>query len=143
MHSIYRASVVEIRLPSMSLADFFRSPHSAPKPGELSIGDALLKLADGGTLIDVRSREDYEAGHMPGARLASLQDLQDDPISAIWGDDPLAETDKPVIVVSMTPAHAAAVAHLLRDKGFDAASIAGGFVAWRAAGQPLIPGPPR
>ncbi|MGA7063894.1 MAG: rhodanese-like domain-containing protein [Candidatus Acidiferrales bacterium] len=36
----------------------------------------------------------------------------------------------------------ASVAHLLRNKGFDAFVIAGGLAAWRKAGHPLEPVPP-
>lgn len=127
----------------MGFADFLRAEPPAPGPGELGVDEALVKLADGGVLIDVRSRADYQAAHIPGARLVDLQGLQDDPTAAIWGDDPLAETTKAVVVVSVSPAHAAAIAHLLRDSGLDAFSLAGGLLAWRNSGQPLVPGPPR
>lgn len=127
----------------MGFGDLFRPAQPARQPGEISVGDALIKLAAGGVLIDVRARADYERGHIPGARLVALGDLQDNPLEAIWGGDPLAETNKPVVVISATPAHANAIAHLLRDKDVDAYALAGGLLAWVQEGQPLIPGPPR
>ena len=114
----------------------------------LSVPDALGLLAAGGVIIDVRARREYEAGHIPGARLIAITDLQADPRNAIWGHDPLvmldpATQEKAIVVVSTTPAHASAIAHLLRDAGLTAYALAGGLLGWVRDGQVLIPGPPR
>lgn len=126
----------------MAFGDLFRSA-SAPEPGEIGLVDAMMAVSKGGVFIDVRAQADYERGHIPGAKLVDLTALQNSPIDAIWANDPLAETDKKIVVVSATTKHASAIAHLLRDKGFDADSLAGGLVAWARDGQPLVPGSPR
>ncbi|MBE6476651.1 MAG: rhodanese-like domain-containing protein [Propionibacteriaceae bacterium] len=115
----------------------------APAEGNVDVTTALHAMASGAVVIDVRARREYERGHMPGARLVDPRDLAASPVDAIWGDDPLAETSKPIIVVSSTGSRAAAAARVLREGGFDALVLAGGLVAWARDGQVLIPGPPR
>lgn len=128
----------------MAFGDLFR-PASKPEPtpGEIGLVDAMMAVSKGGVFIDVRAQKDYERGHIPGAKLVDLSQLQESPIDAIWANDPLAQTDKKIVVVSATTKHAAAIAHLLRDKGFDADYLAGGLIAWARDGQPLVSGPPR
>lgn len=114
-----------------------QSPHG------LDVASALGLLTRGAVVIDVRTGKEYVRGHMPGARLVNPKELAADPIGAIWGDDPLAETDRPVIVVSTTGVRASAAAAQLRKAGHDAWSLTGGLSAWLADGQVLIPGPSR
>ncbi|GAA2180460.1 hypothetical protein GCM10009785_11360 [Brooklawnia cerclae] len=134
----------------MGLRDIFgRAGGSSPADETaVPVTEALSLLASGGVVIDVRTRAEYERGHLPGARLVPINDLRSSPLEAIWGRDPLAmldpETpDRAVIVVSASPAHAGAIAHLLRDEGFNAHTLAGGLLGWVRDGQVLIPGPPR
>ena len=136
----------------MGLRDLFgHLEEPTPEPADettLVIADALAKLAAGGVIIDVRTPTEYERGHIPGSRLVSITELQADPLTAVWGHDPLAMMDpgtpeKSIVVVSSTPLHAAAVSHLLRDAGLNAYTLAGGLMAWVRDGQVLLPGPPR
>lgn len=115
----------------------------APDVGHVDITSALHAMASGAVVVDVRTRREYERGHMPGARLVDPRDLATSPVDAIWGDDPLAETSRPIVVVSSTGSRAVAAARVLRESGFDAQVLAGGLVAWTRDGQVLIPGPPR
>ena len=132
----------------MGFRDFFGKEPPAADESTISVPDALGMLAKGGAIIDIRSRTEYERGHIPGSRLIAVTDLQPSAMDAIWGADPLAMLDpdtaqKAIIVVSSTPAHAAAVAHLLRDQQLNAYCLAGGLLGWVRDGQVLIPGPPR
>lgn len=115
----------------------------APAENEIDVTSALLSMAGGAVVADVRTRREYERGHMPGARLVDPAALDGDPVEAIWGDDPLAETDRPIIVVSSTGARAAAAVRTLRRGGLEASVLAGGLIAWTQDGQVLVPGPPR
>lgn len=117
-----------------------RGPES---PHGLGVASALGLLSHGAVVIDVRSRREFVRGHLPGARLVEAKGLREDPVEEIWGDDPLAETDRPVIVVSTTGARATAAAALLRRAGLDAWALTGGLGAWLGDGQVLVPGPPR
>lgn len=112
-------------------------------PG-LSIDEALQALTKGSVLIDIRTPGEYEAGHAPGARPVDPKELSgDDPLFAIFGDDPLAERDAPIIVMCDNGLRSSVAAARLRDAGLRAQSVAGGLFAWRAAGNPVIPGPYR
>ncbi len=116
---------------------------SGASPHGLDVAPALDLMSHGAAVIDVRSRKEFVRGHLPGARLVEVKALHADPLEAIWGDDPLAETDRPVIVVSTTGARAAGAAALLRRSGLDAWALSGGLGAWLGDGQVLVPGPPR
>lgn len=132
----------------MGLRELFGQGAEPADETSVAVTDALRMLAEGGVVIDVRTQTEYERGHIPGSRLVLIDDLQASPLTAIWGHDPLAMMDpatlgKTIIVVSTTPAHASAVAHLLRDQDFKAHALAGGLAGWVRDGQVLLPGPPR
>lgn len=113
------------------------------QPG-LSIDEALTALSKGAVLIDVRTTDEYESGHAPGARPVDPKSLEaDDPTLAIFGDDPLAERDAAIVVICDNGLRSGVAAARLRDKGVLAMNVAGGLFAWRMAGQPVIPGPYR
>lgn len=111
-------------------------------PG-LSVDDALLALSRGAVLIDVRTPNEYEAGHAPGARPVDPKLLQRDPVTAIHGDDPLAEHDAAVVVICDNGLRSSIAAAQLRERGYLAECIAGGMLAWVRSGNPSIPGPYR
>ena len=114
----------------------------------VTVIEALTMISSGGVFIDVRTPGEYEAGHIPGARLVLITDLQKAPFDAIWGHDPLAMMDpatleKKIVVDSSTPKHAAAVTTLLRNENLQAFTLTGGLRAWVRDGQILLPGPMR
>jgi len=85
---------------------------------------------DGPLVLDVRQRDEYERGHVPGA------------LHILAGDLPerLAELprDRPIVTMCSAGYRSAVAAGLLRRAGFgDVTSIAGGLPAWRAAGYPV------
>lgn len=125
----------------------WRRKHRGSAAGEsdrgISVNNALSLMARGAVVADVRGRREFERGHLPGSKLVDVAALRDDPVAAIWGDDPLADTDKPVIVVSSTGMRANVAASLMRQAGRDSYSLAGGLTAWARDGQTLIPGPER
>ena len=111
--------------------------------GGLSIEETLMALSKGAVLIDVRTPIEYEAGHAPGARPVEVKDLGDDPLTAIHGDDPLAERDAAIIVICDNGLRSSLVAAQLREKGLLAESVAGGLRVWAKDGNPVVPGPYR
>lgn len=109
----------------------------------VDVSAALGLLSRVAVVIDVRSHREFVRGHLPGARLVDARALRADPVEAIWGDDPLADTSKPVVVVSTTGARAEGAVALLRSAGHEAFSLTGGLGAWLKDGQVLVPGEPR
>lgn len=88
--------------------------------------------ADGLTLLDVRQIGEYEAGHLPGAKLIPLPELA----------ERLAEVDsrKPVVVYCAIGGRSRVAAQMMAGKGFDSVyNLAGGIKAW--SGETAV-GPP-
>jgi rhodanese-related sulfurtransferase len=87
-------------------------------------------------IIDVRSAAEYAAGHLPGAMHIPADELPGQ----------LAElpADRPIVTYCSLQHPGAArserAAALLRGHGRDARVLAGGFPAWRDAGQPVEAG---
>lgn len=88
-------------------------------------GDALQ-------LLDVRPRQGYETGHIPGAVHIPLEELTERLTEL--------EADLPVIVYGRGSycILAARAAVLLRENGRQARRLEGGPLEWRAAGLPLV-----
>ncbi|MBF0282723.1 MAG: rhodanese-like domain-containing protein [Zetaproteobacteria bacterium] len=93
-----------------------------------------LKAKESGqplTLIDVRSASEFNSGHVPGARLITLQTI---PLKT-------AEIDASTtvyMICQMGGRSAQAMDFLVRQAGFhDVVNIDGGTQAWRQQGYPL------
>lgn len=81
-------------------------------------------------LVDVRSDDEWQAGHVEGAVHVPEDDLE----------DRLEELDRdrPVVTVCRAGTRSAEAAEWLRGQGFDAQSLDGGMLAWKWAGLPII-----
>lgn len=90
--------------------------------------------AEGGyLLIDVRQPQEYEGGHLPGARLLPLPDLEEGARGLPRG--------RPIITYCGSGNRSRAAAVLLRRLGFgEVYSLAGGLLSWQ---RPLAAGWPR
>ena len=111
--------------------------------GGIGVEEALGLLSRGGVLCDVRTLREYEMGHCPGALLVDPKAVNEDPWLAVHGDNPLAEPDGAMIFVCDTGLRSSMAARSAKEKGYNAEFLAGGVLAWREAGQFLLPGPPR
>lgn len=84
------------------------------------------------TVVDVRERMEWAAGHVPGT------------VNIPMGQLPsrLAELprDRPVLVLCQTGNRSGAMTQLLTAQGFDAANVAGGTTAWARSDRPLEKG---
>src|SRR5262249_17359401 len=102
---------------------------SAPPVAEVD-PETVASRAAGGLGLDVREPAEYAHGHVPGsvnlpqAALASrLEELP---------------RDRPIWVICQVGGRSRRAAQFLKQVGFEqAASVGGGIVAWRAAGQPV------
>jgi rhodanese-related sulfurtransferase len=98
--------------------------------------DELLSRAGDGKVIvlDVRPREEYEAGHIPGAVSVPLADLKGQMASLPPGAEVVAYCRGPYCVL------APQAIELLRKGGFTARRLEDGFPEWRRAGLPVATG---
>ncbi len=101
-----------------------------PLPAEISVATAAQKRAAGAFILDVRTVEEWNEYHIPGARLIPLDQLS----------RRLAEVprDREIVVVCRSGNRSATARDLLLKAGYpQVTSLAGGLLAWRSAGQPV------
>jgi rhodanese-related sulfurtransferase len=109
----------------------------------LSPDEALGAMAEGATLIDIRSESQRERdGVIPGAHFVprNVLEWRLDPASG-YSDPALGDSlDRRLIVVCDEGFQSSLAAAELQDLGFRRATdIDGGFQAWRAAGLAVEP----
>lgn len=103
--------------------------HGLPTLPQMSVADVTWMRTDSAaTVIDVRGRTEWDAGHIGGAVHVPLGDLRQRVTE-------LPAT--PLLVHCQSGARSAVATSLLHRLGrTDAVNIRGGFAAWRAAGLP-------
>jgi rhodanese-related sulfurtransferase/glyoxylase-like metal-dependent hydrolase (beta-lactamase superfamily II) len=95
---------------------------------------AAKALVDAGALLlDVREPSEWEAGHAAEAYLV--------PMGQVSQRQAELPTDHRIVVVCRSGRRSAAVTESLREWGFDAVNLAGGMLAWAAAGLPVVAPP--
>ncbi|MCJ8505153.1 rhodanese-like domain-containing protein [Kocuria flava] len=87
-------------------------------------------LGAGAVLVDVRTPQEYRAGHAPGARHI--------PLDALGTRRRELSPERPVVLVCRSGARSAAAARQLAEAGYDVASLRGGMQAWQRAGQRVV-----
>ena len=101
---------------------------------DLSVEDFGKKLSEDGSvqLVDVRTADEFAAGHIPGA-------VNIDWFSTRFLDDATAslEKDRPVMVYCRSGKRSAAAAAKLAKAGFKVDNLPGGYLAWTEAGKPV------
>jgi len=104
--------------------------------------DQLKERLDWGepalTIVDARSRADYQQSHISGAIPMPQPELLALAVQSL-------ERDRDIYIYSTTDTETAAAANLLRQAGFQrVAELRGGVAAWQAFGYPVesssIPG---
>ena len=99
---------------------------------EVSVEEAIAQVAAGAILFDVREQNEWDAGHAPAARLIPLSELQQR-----VGEFP---EDTQFLVVCHSGGRSARATDFLVRDGFDAVNVAGGMMAWKAAGGDVVTG---
>ena len=81
-------------------------------------------------IVDVRTKEEYDSGHLGGALLLPVQELE----------DRLNELaiDKPIIVYCRSGVRSKTAATILVENGFKQVYDMGGINDWNAKGYPII-----
>ena len=86
-------------------------------------------------VLDVRERDAYEAGHIPGAQLLPRGQLE------LRVNQELTDPTRRILVCCEFGRVSTLAAATLRQMGFvGAVALDGGLKAWREAGYPLQPG---
>jgi len=106
--------------------------HTLRRRGTLEPDDLDAALRDY-VVVDVRSRNQWRLGHIPGSVHLPIDRLR-------TGDHPSAEP-LPIAVLADCDADADEAVRLLVARGHDAVTVVGGAAAWRAAGRCLVTNP--
>jgi rhodanese-related sulfurtransferase len=99
---------------------------------EIDVDELARRQAAGAPVIDVRTPEEYEGGHVPGAVLLPLGELE-----SRWEEVPEGD----VLVICQSGARSARAVAALNGAGRTTTNVAGGTKAWIAAGRPVVTGP--
>ena len=102
---------------------------------KLSPGDFQTMLAKDKTvqLVDVRTPEEYKAGHLEGARLIDYYE------SDFAAQIAKLDKTKPVMVYCAAGGRSGSAASQLSKLGFkNVYDLSGGIRAWRSAGKPTV-----
>lgn len=103
---------------------------------ELDRLEAVIDERQSVYVFDVRTRAEYEMGHLPGAlSLPGGQAIQ-------TTDQHVAVRDAEIVFVSDTHVRAAITAYWFAEMGFENVSVLrGGLSGWREAGREIVEGP--
>ena len=87
------------------------------------------------TLLDVRTIEEYKAGHLDKATNIDINHPK--------FEDQCDKLDraKPVLVYCLVGKRSHRAAEMLRSKGYKVLELDGGMKAWQAAGLPVVTNP--
>jgi rhodanese-related sulfurtransferase len=99
----------------------------------VTAADSVRLINKGAMIIDVRSPEAYESGHIVNARNIALSELESSKELA------KKQRNKTLLIVCDDGARSGKAANVLRNAGFESAfSVKGGLRSWQAESLPLI-----
>ena len=84
----------------------------------------LEKDDDNVTLLDVRTPQEFQSGHIPHAKLIPL-DLLSDNLSKLKN-----EKEKQIVVYCLTGSRSVRASRILESHGFTPINMSGGYVSW-------------
>lgn len=92
----------------------------------------LQRLEAGGDiqLVDVRTQEERDAGWIP-------DDSGHIPFEELQARAAELDRDRPIVFYCRSGDRSASAADAFSASGFDAASLAGGIIAWEESGRPV------
>jgi molybdopterin/thiamine biosynthesis adenylyltransferase/rhodanese-related sulfurtransferase len=101
---------------------------------EVNVNDVQDRIQNNGVaLLDVREKEEWDEGHLPGATFLPRGFLE------VRVEKEVPEKSKPVIVYCAGGTRSAYAAKTLQDLGYtDVVSMAGGYGQWKNAGLPFV-----
>lgn len=96
----------------------------------VSVARARAMLDDGAVLVDVRTSQEWNAGHAPAARHMPLDNLE-----RRTGSLTNATT---VVTICKSGMRSAQAARMLAAQGHPVASVKGGMFAWQRSGEKVV-----
>ena len=105
-----------------------------PQEKPIPVEQAAKEIEAGAQLLDVRTLEEWNEGHLKGAKRVTLSESGfADQVKAVF--DPA----KPIVVYCRSGKRGAKATKLLQDAGFTTVhDMAGGITAWQKAGKPVV-----
>jgi molybdopterin/thiamine biosynthesis adenylyltransferase/rhodanese-related sulfurtransferase len=100
---------------------------------EISVDEVAKLLADGPKpiLVDVREKEEYREGHLPGALSLPRGFLE------MQVEGKVADKKAPIVAYCQSGTRSLLAGKLLKDMGYaDVVSMTGGYGAWKNSGKP-------
>ncbi len=113
----------------------------------IDVAAARQKLEEGAVLVDVRNKDEWDAGHAPQARFLSLPEIQGNPVGSVrevrrWVEEAAARASShaevDVVVVCKVGGRSLKAAKILSSNGIRAYNLAGGMQAWAEAGLEMV-----
>ena len=100
---------------------------------EVSIDELAEALEAGSLVYDVREKDEFVRGHVPGVRLLPMSEIEQ-------RVEEIPTDQGTVYFVCAVGARSGKVAEALRQQGLDAVNVTGGTKAWMEAGRRLVTG---
>ena len=130
-HPLLTGTTVLLMLAALAY-EFSRARSSGESVGPL---DAVRLLNQGALMLDVRTRAEFEGGHVIDARHVPQEEI------ARSGESLKKYQDKVVITCCESGMRSGAAARVLRAQGFSrVVNLRGGLQAWRGESLPLVKG---
>ncbi|MHB8629112.1 MAG: rhodanese-like domain-containing protein [Aggregatilineales bacterium] len=106
----------------------------ASNGGNLNPTDAKARIDDKQPLVilDVRQPDEFQAGHIAGAKLIPLNELRSR-MSEL-------SMDTEILCVCRSGSRSGAAVGQLNSAGFNAINLRGGMMSWQMAGYPIKKG---
>ena len=95
----------------------------------VKVAQARELVDDGAAMVDVRTTQEWNAGHPPFAVHVPLEAM---------GRASRLPKSKPVVVVCRSGSRSRQACKTLSGMGYEVVNLSGGLAAWRRAGQPLV-----
>ena len=111
-----------------------RSTQALTAYSTVSVDEFLALIADANVqLLDVRTRDEFDEGHIAGAMLADVNESN-------FVEQAMAVLDKqrPVAVYCRSGRRSARAASQLTEQGYTVTNLGGGVMAWQDAGKSLV-----
>ena len=93
----------------------------------------VSQVADDATFLDIREQDEWDAGHAPAAVHIPMSELP----QRVDELAPFLERDEPLVITCRSGGRVQRVMPWLAQQGYEVANLAGGMMAWQAAGRPM------